>query len=821
MRFKDFRVGLRLLAQDPGYSLVSTLGLAVGLGAFLLLLAYARYCWNYNALVPDADQVYIVKQRNNLELDNRWYDQAPLFMAGAAKDIPAVKNAGAYVNWLPLTVEVKGQLLKLGSLTVLPAFAQILGLKAVRGDLDEALSRPDAFAITETTARRLFGTAEVLGRTVQLRLSAVDENRTVARIAAIVRDPPSNTTIPFETLNGPTLSLIPAPLHDELLGHSDWMAYVLIRLQSGSSPSAVTSQLQQAFDQAPSTQQIAPEKRAHLGGRHVRDIKLSPLRAAYFDREVATDWLSLPVERGDATTVTSLVAVGALLLTLAAINYVNLATIRVVRRQREVATRKVVGASHTRLALQFVTESLLVSMMASALGFVLACLAWPLFSQLINRPLGSLLSLENVATALTLGATVGLLTAIYPTWIAFGVRPALMLTGRPDSETPGSRRLRQLFSVLQVTAAMGLASYALAISAQTLFAMRASPGFDPALLMSFDLPKGAQTGDGKARGLMAALSNRPEIAGVTASTDAAGRSQESWSTEIRREGRDALNVDVKTVSRNFFQLFGIAPIAGRLFDPALDNEADAGPIVLNASAAHQLGFTVPDHAIGGTLLFKKHENGEPRVISKRIIGIAPDIRFHSLRETPGAEAYQISQGEPVTLTIRATRSMTDAHRATREVWSQYYPNSVLELSAVSEIYAANYADDARLARLLRFSTSIAMLIAAFGVYVLTADTVQRRTKEIALRKLFGSGRYDIAKLLAKEIGAVILWSAAIALPLTALAITRYLAAYTRWTPYAFLALALAPVGSMAVAAIAAARQAWIAIRLIPADALRS
>lgn len=823
MKLQDFRVGLRILAKDPVYSLVSVLGLGVGLGVCLLLLGYARYCWQYNAHVPDADNVYIVKYRDNLQLGTPWYDQAPLLLLAAARTAPGVTNASGYVGWLPLTVEVNGELRKLGSVTVLPGFAEMMGLRAIKGDLNEALSRPDAIAITENTAIRLFGTSDVLGRTLLLRLSAVDENRSTARIAAVVRNPPANTTIPFETLNGPNLSLIPPALRNELLGQSDWRGYLLVRVRPGTSPAAVSEVLQQAIDAAPSTQQISPEMKERLGDRHVMDIKLSRLRDAYFDREVATNFLSLRVDRGNSTVVAGLVAVAILILALAAVNYINLATIRLVRRQREISMRKVLGASNGRLALQFAAESLLVSMLATAIGFVLACLALPVFSELMNRDLGSMLSLQNIGTALGLGITLGLMTAIYPAWIAFGVRPSLMLMGRPDTESLRSKHLRQALSVLQVSAAMGLASFTLGVSWQARFAIDASPGFDPSALLVFDLPVGVSARDEKPRGLMAALSQRPEVAGIAVSNDQVGRSQESWSTEIKREGREAVAIDVKSVSANFFEEYGIRPAAGRLFDPTIDKEASSVPIVINAIAARELGFASPELALGQALQFRSVENDAPVLITKRVVGIAPEIRFYSLRETPGAIAYELwgsGPGWDGTLTVRASGSIADAERAVRAIWPRYFPNSVLEIKPAKEIYAANYADDARLARLLALSTAIAMLIAAFGVYVLAADAVQRRTKEIALRKLFGTRRRDIGKLVAKEIGAVILLSAVVALPLAALAIGRYLAPYTERTPLAFWSLAFALVVALATAASAAARQAWVAMMLKPAVALR-
>lgn len=557
-----------------------------------------------------------------------------------------------------------------------------------------------------------------------------------------------------------------------------------------------------------------------LGKRKIMDLKLSRLRDAYFDREVTANFTSLQVDRGDPTVVAGLVAIAILVLGLAAINYVNLATIRVIRRQREIAMRKVLGISNARLAVQFVVESLLVSMLGTATGLLLAWLSLPVFSQLMHRDLNSVLSVENIAAALGVGVVLGLLTAIYPAWIALGVRPTLLLAGSPGTESSFSKRLRQALSVLQVAVAMGLASFTLAVSWQTRFAMGASPGFDPSALLVFELPVGESGENEKPRGLIAALSQQPGIAGIAVSSDPVGRSKNPWSTEIKREGGQAVTMDVKSVSSNFFEEYGIRPSAGRLFDPRVDKENADDPLVINAIAARQLGFATPQLALGQALQFRSVFTGAPVFITKRIVGIAPEIRFHSLREAPGATAYELL-ATGTTLTVRASASIADAERTTRTIWSQFYPNSVLELSSAKDVYAANYADDASLGRLLEFATAIAMTIAGFGVYVLAADAVQRRTREIALRMLFGTHRWAIGKLVVKDVGAIILLSAIVAIPLAALMIERYLAAYTQRSPSAFWCIAFALVMTIAIAAFAAARQTWFAVTLKPAVALRT
>jgi cell division protein FtsX len=819
VKVQDFRVGLRLLLKDPTYSLVAVLGLAVGLAVCLLLLGYARYSWEYNSQVPDADEVYIVKQRNNLELGAPWYDQAPLLLVSAASHVPGVTNATGYLTWFPLTVEANGQLRRLRSLTVLPGFAELMGLRARQGDLGGALSRPDSFAITEAAAIRLFGTSDVLGRTVLLRLDATDQTSSIARIAAVLPDPPANTTIPYETLSGPNLGLMPQFIRAEATsGQSEWPGNLLVRVRPGSSLTATTEALQQAADKAPSAQKVPPEMKDRLGGRKIMDIRLARLRDAYFDREVKSNFLSWPVDRGDAAVVEGLVAIGLVILALAAMNYVNLATIRVIRRQREIAMRKVLGAGRRRLALQFVAESLLVSMLATLAGLLLASLALPIFGELMHRDLRSVLSLGNFAIALGIGLVLGLLTALHPAWVALRLPPSLILVGRGGTESMTSKRLRQVLSVLQVAVAIGLVSFTAAIALQTRFAMGVSPGFDPASLLVVQLPVGEMSEDEKARGFRAALAQQAGIAGVAVSSDPVGRSEEPWSTEISREGGDAVTMDVRSVSPNFFDIYKVRPAAGRLFDAQLDQEEDAGPLVVNAIAARALGFASPQLAVGQTLLFRSRTN-RSALITKRIVGVAPEIRFYSLREMPRAIAYDLSGG--TTLTVRASGSIADAERAVRTIFSRYFPNSVLEMSPARDVYAANYADDDHLARLLSLATAISILIAAFGTHVLAADAVERRTGEIALRRLFGARRRDICGLIAAEVGSAVLLSAAIALPLAALATARYLSTYTEQTPIAFWTLVFATVSALAITALAAARNAWIALSLKPAVALQS
>jgi putative ABC transport system permease protein len=813
MKLRDLRIGWRTLIQEPAYTLASVLGLGMGLAACLLLLGYVRYSMEYDTHVPDSDQVYVVKHHFNVEQSSPLFDLAPMFLREAALKIPGVVDATSYIparpEITPLTVRVDRNLMTVRSLIVLPGFPSMLGLRAVQGDLAQALERPDLFVVTETAALRMFGTRNALGRTM------LSEGSTM-QVGAIVAAPPANTTIPFEVLFGVHAGVVEKAIrHEMLTGESGWMTKMLLRVKPGTSLPDIVGRLQQVVDVTPSVNQWPPEVRERLGKRKAIELSMSPLRDAYFDHTVKNSFIALPGDRASPVVTAGLALMALLILLLAGINYVNLAMVRVLRRQREVAMRKVLGAGAPRIALQFVLESLLVTMVATVLALLLAWLALPAFSQLVNRQLDGLFSLQNVAAAFGIGALLGLATAAYPVWIALRVPPRQALEGRPDTESMGSMQWRRALTVLQVAVAMGFASVTIAVAWQTDYAVHASPGFDPAPMVIVDMPERVKDSE-KARRFLSALKARSGVAGVAVSEDPVGRLDYLWTRALKRPGGQAATMEMKPVSANFFELYGIAPAAGRLFKEGVDAENDGVPVVLNAVATRELGFASPEEAVGQTVMFTGFDNV---VTAKRIVGIAPELRFRSLREKPSAVAYDLGTSGTV-LSLRASGAPSDIERAARALWPSYFPDAIPRTYRAADILAVNYAEDARLARLLAVATGIALVIAAFGTYVLSANTVQRRAREIVLRKLHGAHRTDIGLLVLREVGALLLAAAVLALPIAAVAIHRYLAGYVEHAPIGYWTLLLALSLTWAIALIAIARHTWIAMRMVPVRALR-
>jgi putative ABC transport system permease protein len=808
MNLRELRVGWRALIKEPSYSLVVVLGLAVGFAACLLLIGFVRYSWQYDAQVPDVDNVYIAKLRYNIDSASPWFEQAPSLLREVAQTTPSVTDATGMVRWGDIPVRVGNQLFQLQGNPVFPHFASMLGVKVLEGNIDIALTQPDSIVITGDAAQRLFGTTHALNRTVQI------DGKTI-RIAAVVIDPPTNTIMPYQVLFGTQSVLIDDRMRTALSNGSNWIK-LLIRVRPGSSLTAITDLMQQAVDASPVTQeQINPEIRQRLGTRKVMDIAFSPLREAYFDRDIAANPIDKPGDRGDKTVITGLAAIALLILVLAAINYVNLATVRVLQRQREIGIRKTLGAGTWQIVRQFCVESLLVTMIAVTAGLALAWIALPLFSELMNRKLDSVFSIANIAFAFTLAVALGMICAIYPAWIAIKVKPAQTLAGRQNTESMHGMRLRRALNVIQLAGAMGLAGVALAVAWQTEFALRADPGFDPSPLLIVDIPESAKDSE-KARGFITALSRQAGVTGIAVSTDAVGRFDNVWGIELKREGGSSVFLEMKSVSANFFEQYRINAAAGRLYDSHIDKEDDAKSLIINAEAARQLGFATPQAALGQVVLLNTTDG---KTQSQRIIGIAPEVRFHSLHEAPRAIGYEL-WGAGTTLSVRAAGSVPKVEQAIWQLWPSYFPDKMARIYHADDILSASYDNDSRLARLLVLSTIVILAIAAFGAYALSARTVQRRAREIVLRKLHGASTGDIGLLVVREIGKLIFVAAIISSPLAAITIDHYLSGYVEHAPIGYWTLLFALAVTCVTALLAAARHTWIAAQMPPAKALK-
>lgn len=795
---RDFRIGWRLLLQQPGYSLVVVGGLAVGFAACFLLFGYVAYCLNYNSSIPDNERVVVVKQRINVFPRPDWQLVALLPLRDVARNSGMVSEAIMMVN-IDTPLRAGAELHALDFRVADPGFGALFNVQVTEGDLQAVLTQPDGLALTHSAAVRLFGNKHTaLGQSVYA-------GDTVLQVRAVLPDPPGNSTLQYEALAGTVSSAWP---ERDTAFSKGGRGTLYMKLKPGASVTSLTALLQESSEHEPFNQRVKNGAMGkQLDGRNVADIRLLPLRDAYFDQDMAASRSG--ASYGQRGNVFGLAAGGLLILLLASINYVNLATVRTLRRQREIGLRKLLGASAGQLIRQFLSEAVLTAMLAAIAGLTLAWLMLPTFSDLVNRRLDGMFTPLNSLAVLGFSIFIGICAGGYPAWLARHSLPATALAGRGNNETMAGLWLRRVLTVLQFGSAMALSAATLAVSWQTWYASHASPGLDINHLLVLNLPD-SSVGKPEANAFLEQLRRLPGIDSVSTISEAVGRDGLKLINLTATRHGSEIPLEAKFVSPNWFEANGLRALHGQTFNPRIDpnDDNDSGGVMLNTDAMVALGYASPQEAIGSLL----------PMAGAQIIGIAPQISYQGLHAPPKALVYRVRPGGVVM--VRTTASAGAAHTMIEPLWRRNFPNAILEVKTQQGILAARYAEDTRLMRILAISSAAAIALAAFGIYVLSAYSVQRSQREIVLRKLHGAGRRDIAWMLTREFSLLVGAGAAIGLPLAAVATQRYLAHYTEHAPVGGWTLVAALLLAVLVALAATIRHALTAIAMPPLLALK-
>lgn len=794
---RDFRIGWRLLLQRPLYSLVIIGGLAIGFASCFLLFGFVQFCLNYNGSVPDNHRVVVIKQRINVFPRAEWQLMAFLPLRDVARASGMVE-ASTIVKALDMPLRTGDALHALNLQLVDADFQSMFAVVTLEGELHAALTQPDGLALTVTAARKLFGasSASILGRTVDVAGS-------VLQVRALLRDPAPNSSPRYEALAG--------------AGGSAWRGSeaamrqwdrggVYLKLKPGASISALTALLQQASEKAPLSQQMRSTTASIPSGGNVSDLRLLPLRDVYFDADLARSQTA--DQYAQRSSIYALAAGGLFILLLATINYVNLATVRTLRRQREIGIRKLLGASAWRLTRQFLCEAVLTTVLAAGSGLVLAWLLLPVFAGLVDRPLEGIFTPFACALALGFSVAIGLCAGAYPAWLAHHALPGPALAGRGDAETAAGLRGRRVLTVVQFASALALSATTLAVSWQTYFLSHASPGFDPAGLLVLNLPSYAG-GKSNDAAFVEQLRRLPRVQGLTSISEAVGRDGAKSIHRLKAKDGSDVPMEAKFVGPEWFELHHLHAAFGEAFNTRHDANDDqtSGRAMVNAAGALALGYATPQEAVGKMLS-----------TDYRIIGIAPEVRFQELRKPSRAIVYFVRHAS--VLVIRTDDQLQAAHDNIAPLWRRHYPNDILDLRTQQMVLAERLLGDRRLMRILAASSAIALALSGFGIFVLSAYSVQRRQREIVMRKLHGASRLDIALMMAREFGALFAISALLGLPPAWLAIQHYLASHAERAPMSAWPLLAALALGMAMAVLAIAHHTLGALRLSPARMLR-
>jgi putative ABC transport system permease protein len=765
-------VAVRALAKSKTYSIINIAGLAIGMAACIMILLYIRYEQSYDKWLPDVENTYELQA---------WYptpdDGEPGFFQMSAyvtkdrikKDFPQVVSAAYLQDNGPV-------LLKDGQATSTEAylftdddFLKVVSLPLLSGT---TLTAPQTAVITQDEAVKVYGTDQVVGRT--LTVISRGEKRDF-KINGVLKNVPKNSSMKVGAIMRLDYVAFNATGPQFLTCWGCQSGYVFLKVKPGTDINQMQAQMP-AWEK----RNIPDEDNGGVHFNQGDDQDWHFINVADIHLGKAQDASMTP--SNDSKSIATFAIIALLILGMAVVNFTNLATARASQRAREVALRKVLGANRRQLIMQFVGESVLISAVSMILALALVELLVKPFAAFLDSDLSlSYFGKEGILLpAVLLTLLVGIASGLYPAFFLSRFQPAQVLkANRSAAETPGSGRLRTALVVLQFAVSIGLIICTAVIYGQTVYARSVDPGYKRDHLLQVE-----EMGRAQLYPMAEMIVNRiKRVPGVVAAglTDIGIATNNNNNSGIIPPGvNKSINIGQYNVGEGFLDAMGLTLKAGRWFDASrpMDDTTIPYPqdrtvekaiaqrginVVLNEYAVKKLGFKSPQDAIGKVV---KSELLDPEdgLININIIGVVGDSRFRTVRTPIDPIMFRKVTTGAGWMMVRYKGDPAAVRAGIEREWKQITNEVPFNAKFSEEIVAETYEkEDARAQMFAAFSL-LAVVIGCLGLFGLAAFTAERRTKEIGIRKVLGARTRDIVRLLVWQFSRPVIVANLIAWP---------------------------------------------------------
>jgi putative ABC transport system permease protein len=796
--FKSYlKIALRNLARHKGYAFINILGLAVGIAASVLVVLFVIDELGFDRFHAKSGRIYRIAADWSNKGDSKIHQLGtPWILANTIREkYPQVEALTQITGPLGDVVLWKGDLaLKETEVFAADAsFFDVFSFPLVKGDSRTALRDRNAVVLSESLAAKCFGKEDPLEKTIELQVLG---RRTAQRVTGIMRDVPRNSHFRFEMLVS-MATLYPTPSTGWT--NNNYITYLLL------GPGVTQAQMEEKL--------VEIDKVFFEGGRpHQPWIwTLEPITRIHLYSDLATG--NQP--NGSIAYVRLFTLVAVLILVIAGINFVNLATARSARRAREVGIRKVVGSRRGQLVGQFLGESILLSLVALAVAVGLIVAALPMYRDLTGRALSPflLLGLGIVPALLGLALVLGALAGLYPAFFLSSFKQTEVLKGSPfGGRNRGALTLRNVLVVFQFAVSVLLITGSMVISRQLDFIKNQRLGFDK------DNVVAVHNADNLGPGLDAfrdRLKQHPDIVGVTAVSSLPGWGTPNWGIGVEGvQTERPLNMNFMTCDQDFAGVLGIRMADGRFM--SRDHPSDTDAVVINGKAKEYFGLSDP---VGRKL----------RIWWTRkdltIIGVIDDFRFESLHRDVRPMGYVLPEAidstrKPYLLAkVRSART-TEVLSHIERSWAAVAAGLPFEFTFLDDRIDALYQNDNRAGKIVSVFSALAIFVSCLGLFGLAAFVTEQRTKEVGIRKILGA---RLSSVLWLHTGRFVKWVVAanlIAWPAAYWIMGRWLQGFAFRTPLEARIFLLSGLYALAIALLTVSFQVVRAARANPADALR-
>ncbi|GAB3953701.1 ABC transporter permease [Spirosoma harenae] len=779
------KIAIRSLLKHKLFSLINILGLALGMACSLLISLWVKDELSYDRFLPDADRICFVRVNFQHpvtgEIGTNSVTPGPL-QEVIAKDVPEVA-AVTKVNYGPeLLIKVGEKSAKEKGRYATDGFFDVFDLPATAGNPKTALSQTNQIVITQKIATKYFPKGSALGKTLQL------DNGKFYVVGAVIQDIPHNASLQFDWLVNWKVQ------------EQDWMKtwgnnsfYTYVRLKPHTTIAQAELAMKGLY--------------GRYGGKNFEDGR--PSLQPITDLHLYADYKDGKPVGGRIEYVRVFAIVALFILLIACINFMNLATARSATRAKEVGVRKVVGALRASLIGQFLSESILTSLVAAILALLLVWYVLPPFNSLFGKQL-SLDLTDPIIWLITVGLVLitGFLSGSYPALFLSSLQPIKILKGRLQFGR-GPAFFRRALVVFQFSLSIFLIVGMLAIGKQMDYLRTKNLGLDRENVLYW--PIEGFTDAKRFDAFLQEVTRQPSIASATTAGSLPVNIQSS-SGDLNWPGKDPnqnSNASAMYVGSNFTQTLNITLVDGRDF--RADSPADSSSYIINEATARMMNMKDP---VGKEVQFWMGKG--------RIIGLMKDFHLQSLHQAimPLILCFNYQNTSYLLVKTRAgqtSQALADMEKISKE----FNPNYPFDFHFLDEEYENMYRSEQQVSALVNYFGIIAILISCLGLFALAAFTAEQRTKEIGVRKVLGASVSHIVSMLSTDFLKLVIIALLFASPLAWWALDKWLGSFAYQTELSWWIFALAGILAIVIAFLTVSYQSIKAATVNPVKSLRS
>ncbi|MBN1108550.1 MAG: ABC transporter permease [Bacteroidales bacterium] len=783
------KTAIRHIRKHAGYSLLNIIGLTLGITSALFLAIYVSDELSYDRYHEKADRIYRVSSKITETDDQFTWIIAQIPMGPQVViDYPEVESFVRFINMPQALYSFEDkQYVEEDFFYADSTLFDIFSYKVIRGEVRSAVKDPGKIVLTETVAARYFGSDDPIGKVIKTGNSTFE-------VTGVIEDVPSNSHFRFDAVSARN------NLPKQLGTWGNFGVFTYLLLPAGLDVNAFEEKMQGMYDAHMKT--IFESLKINI------EYILEPITKIHLHSTNAAE----PEPTGSITYVIIFGIVALFLILIAAMNYMNLATARSASRAREVGLRKVVGSGRSLLVGQFLSESIVLTLISLIISIILFMALLPSFNILAGKSfnLSVLYSPVAIISVIVLLLVTGVVGGSYPAFFLSAFSPVTVLKGEITQGSGGSM-FRKILVVIQFTISVMMIICTLVVFRQINYLKTMDQGFDQENVISLQLRD--QEMVRKYPVLKALLLENTDIKYVTSTNTPMGEGSGKVIFNIETDqGMVQRGINFAVVDHDFTETMGIEITEGRDFDKDMPSDT-LYSVVVNQTLANRMGWTEP--------INKKVQLGDGEQINARVIGVMKD--YHQTGMYNEIESLMLVYRESTNTIYIKLRGQNNDQTISYigEKWREVFPDQPFAFSWLSERFNNQFEADEKRGLIFTIFTMLAIAIACLGLFGLASYMVEQRTKEIGIRKVFGADEKIVIGLILKDFLILVLISVALATPLAWYLMSGWLENYVYRSGISVFLLVFAAVITLVITVITVSYKAYQAAILNPVQSIKT